>query len=268
MVRPLEKLRAQMRRQVPPRPSTRLALSRPDEFGDLTHAFNDLLARLEEHARDKEAFVADLAHEFKNPVAAVRAAAEALEARSDDPERTRRLARTLHTSSVQLEELVTQFLELARAEAGFVGESREPVELAAIVRAVAADVGADPRWAELEVQTEIEADATVPALPWRIETAVRNLVLNACGFATTRVNVRLRVEDDAATIEVTDDGPGIEADDRERIFERFHSRRRGGGGTGLGLAIVRATALAHGGDVDVRSTVGKGATFGLRLPRD
>lgn len=267
MVRPLEKLRAQMQREVPPTPGTRLALSRPDEFGDLTRAFNDLLERLEEHARDKEAFVADLAHEFKNPVAAVRAAAEALEARPDDPERTRRLARTLHGSSVQLEELVSQFLDLARAEAGFVGESREPVDLAALVRSVTADVEADPRWAELELRAEIEAEATVDGLPWRIETAVRNLVVNACGFAKTRVAVRLRIEDGAAVVEVTDDGPGIADEDRDRIFERFHSRRRGGGGTGLGLAIVRATAIAHGGQVHVRSAVDAGAAFGLRLPR-
>ena len=271
MVRPLHRLRRQALDQVEEVSPGGLELPREDEIGEVAAAFNRLLEALRERARHNEAFVADLAHEFKNPVAAIRAAAESLATHADtppSPERTERLARVLRDSSRRLDALVTQFLELARAEAGMEGEQRDEVELGVLVRGVVETIAAQEDHAEVRFEHEI-ADVSVAGVAGRLETAVRNLVENAASFAGPggRVCVRLRSQGEHARLEVEDDGPGIAQQDQPRVFDRFFTRRQGRKGTGLGLALVRAIAEAHGGRATVRSTPGQGSTFVLVVPR-
>lgn len=274
MVRPLHRLRNQALDQVQEVSPGRLQLARDDEIGEVAAAFNRLLEALRERAQQNEAFVADLAHEFKNPVAAVRACAESLASHSDEPlppARTQRLARVLRDSSRRLDALVTQFLELARAEAGMVGEDRGQVELGAlvvgVVEATVETMAAQQEHAPVELSHQVET-LTVPGVSGRLETAVRNLVHNAASFAGGggHVRVRLARAGHRARLEVEDDGPGIAREDLPRVFDRFFTRRQGKKGTGLGLALVRAIAQAHGGEASVRSVVGQGTTFTLELP--
>lgn len=271
MVRPLHRLRAQALDQVQAVSPEGLDLQRDDEIGDVAAAFNRLLEALRDRARQNEAFVADLAHEFKNPVAAIQAAAESLAASAEvppSPERTERLARVLRDSSRRLDALVTQFLELARAEAGMEGEDRDEVQLGALVRGVVQTLAAQEEHVSVRFEHEI-TDVTVQGVAGRLETAVRNLVQNAASFAGEggRVLVRLQPRGEHARLEVQDDGPGIAPEDQPRVFDRFFTRRTGRKGTGLGLALVRAIAQAHGGRASVRSTPGQGSTFVLVLPR-
>lgn len=275
MVRPLDRLRRQALAQVNAASAGGLDLQRDDEIGDLATAFNRLLAALRERAQQNEAFVADLAHEFKNPVAAVRASAESLASMPDDsqlsPERRARLARVLRDSSARLDALLTQFLELARAEGGIVGEDREQVELGALVRGVVESIAAQEDHRSVTLEHEVE-DLRVFGVSSALETAVRNLVENAASFAGEDGHVRVQLhpqrsrEGAHAVLLVHDDGPGIESDDLPRVFDRFFTRRQGRKGTGLGLALVRAIAVAHGGRAEVLSVVGEGSTFSLRLP--
>ncbi|MCX4247525.1 sensor histidine kinase [Paraliomyxa miuraensis] len=278
MVRPLHRLRnqalewatAHARDQQVETVSPGLELAREDEIGDMATAFNRLLEALHERARHNAEFVADLTHEFKNPVAAVRACAESLASHADaplPPARTERLARVLRDSSARLDALVTQFLELARAEAGMVGEDRGPVDLTSLVRGVVETIAAQPEHATVEITHELQ-EVIVPGVSGRLETAVRNLVENAASFAGQdgHVRVTLRRQGSHARLEVHDDGPGIAPEDLPRVFDRFFTRRQGRKGTGLGLALVKAIAHAHGGRARVRSTVGEGSTFSLRLP--
>ncbi len=271
MVRPLEGLRVQALDQVKAVSPEGLQLKREDEIGDLAAAFNQLLAALRDRARQNEAFVADLAHEFKNPVAAVRACAESLATapgdRPSSPERTARLARVLRDSSRRLDALVTQFLELARAEAGMVGEDRSDVDLGALVRGVVETIAAQEEHANVELTHETE-DLVVPGVSGRLETALRNLVENAASFAGEQghVQVRVRRAGNRVRLEVEDDGPGIAEADLPHVFDRFFTRRQGRRGTGLGLALVKAIATAHGGRATVHSTPGEGSTFALVLP--
>ena len=183
------------------------------------------------------------------------------------PARTARLARVLRDSSRRLDALVTQFLELARAEAGMVGEDRSAVELGALVAGVVEAMSVQPEHAAVEISHDVEP-LTVPGVSGRLETAVRNLVHNAASFAGEggHVRVRLRRAGGRARLEVEDDGPGIAQEDLPRVFERFFTRRRGQTGTGLGLALVQAIAQAHGGEASVRSVLGQGTTFVLELP--
>jgi len=142
MVRPIERLRAQVLDRTAARSTRPVELPRDDELGDLAQAFNQLLSALEQRDRANEAFAADLVHELKNPLAAVRAAAEALERGDVAPQRAARLAVILGDAARRLDGLASQFLDLARAEAGLYGSLREPVDLAALCAALVDAAGA------------------------------------------------------------------------------------------------------------------------------
>ena len=267
MVRPIERLRAQALDQVEKLSrGNELELQRRDEFGDLAAALNRLIGEIRGHARAHEAALADLAHELKSPVAAIRAAAEALLDGPAEPERTKKLAEVLSGAGERLDRLVHQFLELARAEAGLTGEARERVDVAALARGIVDSTREDPRCAKVELSVDSDDDAIVQAVPARLESALRNLVDNACSFARTRVRVRVKAGE-PVIIEVEDDGPGIGAADLPRVFDRFYSTRKSDRGSGLGLALVRAIAEAHGGRAHARSIEGEGSTFAIELPQ-
>lgn len=265
LVSPIEALRSQVvARSRGPASTEPVPVDRSDEIGELAKAFNELLAALEDRNQANAAFVADLAHELKNPVAAVSAAAEALAADHElTAGRRDRLQRVLADSASRMEVVVHGFLELARAEAGLPGVEREPVDVAELVRGVVRRFASDERYTSVTFEVDTEP-ATVLAASERLETAVSNLLANAAHFGGPNGTVRVGVQASEAEVRVvvTDCGPGIEPDELPTIFERYVSARHGG--TGLGLALVRAIAQAHGGGVHVVSDAG--ATFTLSLP--
>lgn len=256
-IRPVTELRnAALARVDRPLAAPPLNLQRQDELGELAAAFDALLEAVRDQARAHETFVGDLAHEMKNPVAAIRAVAESLDGAEElGPERVERVARILTRSTDRLQRVLAELLDLARAEAGLPGDERQVVDLAELVRGVT-----EP--------TEAQS-APVSMVPERMEALVRNLVDNAHGFAGPggQIEVRVLAEADHAVLIVSDDGPGIAADQLARVFDRFFTTRGQGPGTGVGLALVKAVAEAHGGTVSVVSEPGQGATFTVRLPR-
>ena len=276
VVRPIEELRRQALDRAgsggplgPVAKGPELAVRGQDEITDLAEAFNTLLAKLDHRQGENERFVADLVHELKNPVAAVRAAAERLADGPVDEARARRLGRVLLDSSARLDGLVSQFLELARAEAGLVSDERALVDVGAAARGLAEGMRA--RFEAVEIEVSVSGDTRVRAVPHGIDTILRNLVENACSFAAAgeprpRVEVEIEGGEAQVTIRVTDSGPGIAPEDRARVFDRFFTKRGDGRGTGLGLSLVRATAVAHGGAVRVVLGPARGATFEVALP--
>ncbi len=250
-----------------------LVVAGQDEITDLAAAFNTLLRKLEHRQGENERFVADLVHELKNPVAAVRAAAEALTSSEGSVEeaRARRLGKVLVDSSARLDALVSQLLELARAEAGLASDERAEVDLAALARGLVESIRASHE--AVEITVEAPPEATVIGVPHGLDTLLRNLIENAASFALPAgdapAKVLVEVITDAASVRarVTDSGPGIPADALDRVFTRFFTTRGRARGTGLGLALVRAVAEAHGGEVKVTSEPGCGATFEVVLPR-
>jgi len=269
VVGPIEALRDQVLAKVRQRrPVADLRAPASHETAQLADAFNTLLGRLEERQNQNQAFVADLVHEFKNPVATIRACGESLSEREVTPERAQRLARLLHESSARLDTLVSQFLQLARAEAGMQSEPRELVDLAELGRARVARMRDDERWAGLGFELDAPSPARLRGVPERLETVLDNLLVNAASFAKPGGTIRVAVRVSGARVElsVTDDGPGIAPEDAPHVFERFFTTRRHDKGTGLGLALVRAIVEAHGGAVGVRSEPGTGATFSAWLP--
>jgi two-component system sensor histidine kinase ChvG len=269
MVRPVEALRDELlARARAAAPRADLEVARNDEIGDVAAAFNVLMAALAERGRANEAFVADLAHELKNPVASARACAERLA--SDvplDDERRRRLAEALGASASRLDALVTQFLELARAEGGMPDEPREDVDLAALARGLARTMGEGTDRREVTVEALLEGEPLrVRGVASRLESVLRNLLDNALSFARHRVCIEVRRDGGEVVVAVSDDGPGIPAKDVPRVFDRFFTTRGDRQGTGLGLALARAVVEAHGGTIVVKPSPEGGACFVVRLP--
>lgn len=268
-VRPLESLRDQALERTTARVSTEpLSVDRKDEYGELADAFNTLLSAIEDRNRANETFAADLAHELKNPIAAVRTAAEALEpGRPLTEARAARLHRILSDSSQRMAHVIDRFLELARAEAGLADHEREPVDLVPLSDALLDAFRSDEQWADRSFERAGTTQLVVPGLQERLETVLRNLIGNAASFAGPGGTIRLTIDTEGsqACIQVHDTGPGIPADDLPRVFDRYFSKRQGG--TGLGLALSKAIAEAHGGSLTASSEPGQGATFTLMLPR-
>jgi len=269
-VLPLERLRDQALSRVDrPLSAPPINTPRDDEIGDLANAFDALLEAVRDRSQANEGFVADLAHEMKNPVAAIRAAAESLgSAGAIDEQRAQRLARILDSSSKRLDELVTGLLELARAEAGLHDQERALVDLGALAAGLTDALSVDERYKAVLWIEDRTATASVFGVPGQLELALRNLLVNAASFAGDggEVTVRTRIDGADAVLDVIDSGPGIPADALPRVFERFFTTRGDSKGTGLGLALVRAVVEAHGGSVSAQSTEGQGAVFTMRLP--
>jgi signal transduction histidine kinase len=272
IVRPIEHLRRQaLEKAATAAPGAMLHPEQADEIGGLADSFNALLGALDAKRRANESFVADLVHELKNPVAAIRATAEALEGAELGPARVERLARVLTSSALKLDDVVTQFLELARAEAGMPNEERERVDVAALARGLVRAMQDDPRHAAITFSFSPPGDtsAVVSGVPHRLQALARELLENAASFAGEPGSVDVTVEHAARDVllRVEDSGPGIAEEDRPKVFTRFFTTRGRARGTGLGLSLVKAVAEAHGGSVRVASAVGRGAAFEVRLPR-
>jgi signal transduction histidine kinase len=216
-----------------------------DEIGALARTLNEMLDRLEVAAGRQRAFVADAAHELRTPLAALGATLDVAREHPDAYARDELVA-DLAAETRRMQVLVDDLLLLARLGSRPVPGT--PVDLGAVAREAAAlaAAGRDP---DRVVAVEVHGAGTARGDAAALGRVVRNLVDNALRHAAGAVQVEVA----DGSVVVVDDGPGIAADDRERVFERFvrldDARARPGGGSGLGLAIAREVAREHGGDV-------------------
>jgi two-component system OmpR family sensor kinase len=236
------------------------------EVGVLASAFDRMLERLERAFARQRDFVSDASHELRTPLAVLRAQVELLD-RETDPHRRHEGSLTLLRRLDEMDRLVDDMLTLASAEAGRLVQPR-PIDLSDFFEDVRRDL---PLFGDRDFHLEPVA-GTLQADPDRLTQVLRNLVRNAVAHTepSGRVAVVARAHDGRLAITVADDGPGIPADQLERVFERFHrvdeARAREGGGTGLGLPIARAIVEAHGGRIWAESPTGRGAAITLELP--
>jgi signal transduction histidine kinase len=224
--------------------------------------------RLDQVRRD---FVANASHELKTPAASIQAAAETIRtAAGEDPSVIPRFASQLEREAARLSRIVSDLLDLSRLESG--SQLDESVALDAIVR----DEG--ERFEEPAAEAGVGLSVQAGGIP-RVRGSsrdlallVRNLVDNAIRYTRPggKVDVDLTTDDGEVLLAIVDTGLGIPSRDLPRIFERFYrvdrARSRETGGTGLGLSIVKHVAENHGGTVGVRSRLGEGSTFTVRLP--
>jgi len=228
------------------------------------------LTRVADMRRD---FVANVSHELKTPLAAIRGYAETLrDGALEESATARRFTERILNQAQRLQALLDDLLTLSRLEGVASALELEPVDLHDLVRRAVELVSATAR--EKRVEIEVEESPVPPLLgnAGELERLLLNLLGNAIKYnrADGKVLLRLSRSDGEAVLEVSDTGIGIPPESILRIFERFYrvdkGRAREEGGTGLGLAIVKHVAQAHGGNVEVESRLGQGSTFRVRLP--
>ncbi len=237
-----------------------------DEVARLALTLNDVLGRLHAAGQRQRVFVGDAAHELRSPLGSLRTQLEVALAHPG-AQRWPDVAADCLADVERMGVLVEDLLVLARLDEP--GGGRELVDLAAL----AAEVVQRGAW---RVPVRVDAAPAVVAVDARaLRRAVGNLVSNAARHAGSAVRVSVRTEGAAgaaptAVLEVADDGPGIAAGDRERVFERFtrldDARDRDAGGSGLGLSIVRSAVERDGGSVSAQDPPGGGALLRVRLP--
>jgi two-component system, OmpR family, sensor histidine kinase SenX3 len=226
--------------------------------------------RVEAVRRD---FVANVSHELKTPVGAIKLLAEAVSDASDDPEAIERFAKRMLTESDRLARMVQQIIELSRLQGDEPVEAPHVVDVDDVIARSVDFTVMDAQNKDIKVVTGGTPGLRIFGNEEQVSAAITNLVANAVAYsgADSTVLVTTKAADDMVEISVVDQGIGIPSDELDRIFERFYrvdpARHRSTGGTGLGLSIVKHVAATHGGDVRVWSLEGQGSTFTLSLPR-
>ena len=251
--------------------SARVPVTSNDEFGAWAERFNrmaaalaDTIDRLETAETRNRAFVADVAHELRTPLAALVAEASILREHLDDlPVESRRAGELLVTDVGRMRTLVDDLMEVSRFDAGAEQVAVEPVDLGGLVRSVAAARLPEASLHLPDRPLVVDSDAR------RLERILGNLLDNAREHAADApVDVSLSTDAGEIVLAVSDAGPGVPPDRLERIFERFYKAdpSRHGGSSGLGLAIAAEHAALLGGYLTAANLASGGLRIELRLP--
>ncbi len=247
------------------------------EVGRLGVALNMMLGQIEQAFAERSAsearlrrFVGDASHELRTPLTSIRGYAELFRrGASTRPDDLAKTMMRIEEAAARMGVLVEDLLLLARIDQGRPLELK-PVDLSRLAAGAVDDMrAASP---DRPVEFESQGAVVVQGDEYRLHQVIANLLDNARTHtpAATPVAVRVGIAGSDAVIEVSDQGPGMSADDAARVFERFWradpSRARESGGSGLGLAIVSAITTAHGGRAEVETVPGEGATFRIWVP--
>ena len=280
LIRPILNLNQTMKRAGGGNLSVRAPIGRGDEVGELAEAFNRMMDELEE-SRDREkvqrvqlahtekmvavgTLAAGVAHEVNNPLAGILASIENLRAHPDDEAMRERYLELIRDGLKRIERTVANLLNFSRQR-----EMRpEPTSINHNLRHVVELVDYQMRKSGVELKWDLDEDeALVLADHFQMEQLFLNLVLNALQAMPEggSLTLRTRVRHGRVFAEVADTGVGIPESIRDRIFDPFFTTREVGEGTGLGLAVTDSIVAAHGGVIELGSSVGKGTVFRIIL---
>jgi heavy metal sensor kinase len=254
--------------------SARLDVENPqDELGQLACAFNETLARLEGSFEQLRRFTSDASHELRTPLTAIRSVGEVGLRKPGSPEHYREVIGSMLEEAGRLTRLVDSLLAISRADSGQIQLVRTSIIVLPFVREVGSlmEVLAEEKRQHLSIEGDetarVHADRAI------LRQIVINLFDNAIKYSPAGGSISVRVLQngaDAVSVEVEDSGPGISAEHRDRVFDRFYrvdeGRSRDAGGAGLGLAIAKWGAEAHGGRLELVCPSSGGCIFRLSLP--
>lgn len=244
-----------------------LPIDSSDELGELARAFNTMQERLGRADRSRKAFIATASHELRTPLFSLGGYMELLQNEDLDPETQQEFLETMDAQIKRLQKLATDLLDLSRIDSGTLDVKPETVELSEVVDAVAREFEPQAAQHDSEIALHNAGDPVAAECdPERVAQVVRILVDNALSHTPpgTNIDISLQQQNGAVKLAVSDDGPGIPAEQLPRLFERFHTGDKSGG-TGLGLSIAREIANAMSSQLDVTS-VPKRTVFTLTLP--
>jgi heavy metal sensor kinase len=270
---PIDHLALNARRITADRLHERLSVpNQQDEIGRLAAVINETFARLEQSFDRMRRFTADASHELRTPLAVIRTIGEAGLAEPRTPEEYREAMGSMLEEVDRMTGLTDTLLRLSHADAGTVRLAREPVDLGQLAREVLSSLGILAE--ERNQRLSIDGSAPVPVIADRLilREALTNVVDNAIKYSPpgSTIEAAVRISGGEALFSVADQGPGIPAQHRERIFDRFfrvdEARSRAGGGTGLGLAIAKWAVEINSGHIAVDQRPNGGSVFRIVLP--
>ena len=238
-----------------------------DEIGRLARRFGQMATRLREANELERNFLMTVSHELRTPLTAIWGHVAALrEGVADDPEARKQSLEAIAAEAVRLERLVQDVLDLAKLEAHRFTVRREEVDMERLVAQAYSGFDQEARRRGIDYDRRVASGATIVSDGDRVLQIITNLLSNAFRWTPDggRIELALAAENGSVSVSVADSGPGIQPEERDRIFRPFWSRD--GRGTGLGLAISRELALALGGRIMLESTPGSGSRFELLLP--
>jgi two-component system sensor histidine kinase MtrB len=259
----------------------RMEVKGQDEIARLGTAFNEMadtleqqITRLENLSRVQQRFVSDVSHELRTPLTTIRMASDVIfSARESFDPVIARSAELLLSQIERFENLLADLLEVSRFDAEVASLSLDKVDMNALVRRCADDLGLSSKESDTQFMFDFpDSNIIIDGDSRRIERIMRNLLANAIDHSEGKpIELTLRVNESAVSVSVRDYGVGLTPQHIERVFDRFWradpSRSRIRGGTGLGLSIAREDAELHGGGIKVWGEIGRGSNFVLTLPR-
>ncbi|AOJ78104.1 sensor histidine kinase [Burkholderia ubonensis] len=269
-LRPLNRLSATVAARAEDDPTPLDTGGMPSELAPLVDSINQYIGRTQRMQVARRRFFADAAHQLKTPLAAVQAGVE-LALRPAEQPRVNVHLRRVNGAVRQAAKIVQQLLSLSRldADSGH-AVAHQPVALHRLARSVTLDWSPVARARDIDLGFEHEADVGVLGQSDLLGEMVGNLIDNAIRYAGDRAVITVRVSRDGehARLDVIDNGPGIPAEERDAVFERFHrgSKTQTVEGTGLGLSIVREIARVHRGSVTLADADGGGLIVTVWLP--
>jgi two-component system phosphate regulon sensor histidine kinase PhoR len=216
--------------------------------------------------------IGNISHEFRTPLAGIKAMVETLcDVAVDDKEAARDFLARIDSEVDRLTQLVAELTELSRIETGKAELKKEPVKINQLVEEVIAQFNHQAKRQKLTISQDFATDLPpVPADKDRVRQVIANLVHNAIKFTSPggRITVTSLALEDSVVVDIVDTGIGIPREDLPRVFERFYKgdKARTGEGTGMGLAIAKHVVEAHSGSIWVESEEGRGSTFSFSLP--
>ncbi|MBA2568514.1 MAG: HAMP domain-containing histidine kinase [Actinobacteria bacterium] len=238
-----------------------------DEIADLAESFREMARRLAESEELERNFLMTVSHELRTPLTAIRGHVEALrEGFVEDPAIRAASLDVIASEGARLERLVGEVLDLAKLDARRFTVLHEEVDMARLVDQAYAVFGEHAKERGIDYRQEVEAKPVILSDGDRVLQIITNLLANAFRWTPDggRVDLALSAENGRISVAVEDTGPGIGAEELERIFRPFWTHD--GKGTGLGLAIARELAVALGGEIELDSKIGRGSRFELILP--
>jgi heavy metal sensor kinase len=270
---PIDHLAVEARRVTAERLHERVSVpNQHDEIGRLAAVINDAFSRLESSFDKLRRFTADASHELRTPLAVLRGIGEAGLVETRTPAEYKEAIGSMLEEIDRLTTLVDTLLRLSHGDAGSVHLSRESLDLGQLTREVASSLAllAEERRQRISVESINGVEVCVDRLVLR--EAITNVVDNAIKYSPVggSIAVSIRADGGCAVVEVADQGAGIAAEHRERIFDRFFridsARSRDAGGTGLGLAIAKWAVEINGGSIRVEAGATSGSVFRISLP--
>jgi two-component system, OmpR family, sensor kinase len=239
-----------------------------DEIGHLADRFREMAARLAEADERERNFLMSVSHELRTPLTAIRGHVDALrEGVVEDPELRSDSLDVIAFEAERLSRLVGDILDLAKLDAHRFTLLQEEVDMEALTEQAYSAFAEEARRRAIDYRRDVTARPVIVTDGDRVLQIISNLLSNAFRWTPDggRIELSLQHANGDIQVAVNDNGPGITADEWERIFRPFVSRA-GTGGTGLGLAIARELAVALGGRIDLESEPGRGSRFQLVLP--